>query len=167
MEGKFFLEAFDMALFDRASILIDEQLPQNCDFLVMDLVKTFGYSVYLWNDSDFHLRNALGKYNIQVRVASVYTSEYTYADIQDDVHTQRILGHSHRSKINIFRSSTATKRDYYDHGLIIKIEKLPSGCSGRLDGILTVFFRDTVYHNLKYKVSGDGVVYFNHAESGN
>lgn len=160
MEGKIFLEAFDTALFDRGPILIDEQLPQSCDFLVMDLVKAFNYSVYLWNDSDFHLKNALGKYNVQTQITSVYNSEYSHADILDDISTQRLLGYSYRSKINIFRSGTATKRDYYDYNLVIRIGKLASGCSSRLDGVLTVFSRDTTYCTLKYKVLVDRVMYF-------
>lgn len=161
MQGKIFSEAFDIALLSREPILIDEQLSQNCDFLIMGLVKHFNYSIYLWNDSNTHLKNALGKYNVQAHISSVYNSEYTYADILDDIYTQRLLGYSHKSKVNIFRSGTATIRDYYDYNLVIKVEKLPSGCSSRLDGVLTMLFRDTIYCTLKYKVLADRVLYFN------
>lgn len=160
MEGLSFENIWDKSIFETESILIDECLPLNCDFLIMELVRAFGYSVYQWNETGEHLKTILSKYNLATNVHSAYTTRYNSEEIIDDIYVQKMLGCPIKSKINIYRSSTATEKDYYDYDLIIKISKLKSGCSSKIDGEIKIFRRDKVFHNLKYKILVDRVLYF-------
>lgn len=160
MQEKQFEEVFDKSIFQENNIIVDEDVSQNCDFFILELARTFNYSIFQWNDSGEFLKAILKKYNVQTAVNSIYDCEYSSEDIIDDVYVQRKLGASHVSKVNIFRSSTATVRDYYDYDIVVKIDKLKSGCSSKIDGSVKVFRRDKVYYNLKYKIFSDRIAYF-------
>ncbi|ELA42450.1 uncharacterized protein VICG_00549 [Vittaforma corneae ATCC 50505] len=160
MQEKQFEEVFDMSIFQENTIVIDEDTSQNCDFFILELVKAFNYTIFQWNDSGEFLKSSLGKYNAQATIKSVYTSEFNSEDIIDDIYTQRKLGYCHISKVNVFRASTATARDFYDYDIVVKIYKLRSGCSSKIDGSIKVFRRDKIYYDLKYKVFSDRIVYF-------
>ncbi|KAM0680276.1 hypothetical protein GINT2_001662 [Glugoides intestinalis] len=167
MEAKSFEEVFDKSIFQKNTILIDEQLSQNCDFLILELVRLFGFTVFQWNDAGEFLRSEMEKWNIFGIVGSYYDfnaeNESFYkqkSDINDDILAQRMLGHCIKSKIDIFRAATASPKDYYDYDIVIKIEKLISGCSNKIDGQISIFKRDQILYKLKYKITTDNVLYF-------
>lgn len=167
MEAKSFEEVVDKSIFGNCTVLIDEQLPQNCDFLILEFVRLFGFTIFQWNDQGEFLRSELEKWNIYGTVNSYYdfNSENENVcnpnnDINDDIFAQRMLGYDVKSKVNVFRSSTATTRDYYDYDIIIKVEKLISGCSSKIDGQIRIFRRDQVLYDLKYKITSEKVLYF-------
>lgn len=155
-----FKQAFDTALFRENRVLVDEDLSQNCDFFILELVGALRYTVFQANDSGELLMSAMSKRNLLTKVGSAYASAYDGEDIIDDVATLRRLGQTLVAKVNIFRSSTATVRDYYDYDLVVKIGGLKSGWSKKIDGTIKVFKRDTVYRNLKYKVHPSRIEYF-------
>lgn len=152
-------ELADLGILKDKSILIDESLGQNCDFLLMELIKIFKFTIFQWNDSGSHFRNILKKYGVEAHVASIFDTAYNEEDIIDDVYTQRKLGYDFKSKINVFRSGTAIKIDYYDADIILKISNLDSGCTSQIDGTIKAFERDKCLLSLKYKILADKVVY--------
>lgn len=160
MQGKCFEDIFDKSIFEKNTVVIDEDTSQNCDFLLLELVRTFGYAIFQWNDSGEFLKETLSKYNVNARVASIYDAVFDSEEILDDIYTQKRLGFEYISKINVFRSSTATTLDFYNYNLVVKISKLESGVSSKMDGTIKVFKRDHVYYDLKYKVFSDRIVYF-------
>jgi len=160
MQERAFNEIFDKQLISRSTVLLDEDITQSCDFFILELVRELQYSVFQWNDSGEFLRRAYGKYNVQPRVSSAYTADYGSEDILDDVYVQRRLGHSARGKVGVFRSSTATARDYYDYDVVVKIDRLSSGFTAKMDGCIRMFSRDRVYCDMKYKVYPDRIAYF-------
>lgn len=160
MQEKRFEEIFDKSLLENNTVMIDEKLSQNCDFIILELVKIFKYTVFQWNDSGKFLKSTLNKYNVEATINSIYSSEYNNEDIIDDVYVQKLKNCSFISKVNIFRSSTANQEDYYKYGIIIKVDKLMSGCSNKIDGTMQIFKRDQMFCNAKYKVFSDRIAYY-------
>lgn len=149
-------------IFDNNKIMIDERQGVNVDFFIRDLVKIYkNPSIYIWNESCDHLKEICrskdlvikGEYN-----GDVYAKEL----ISDHVYTAKHLFNvSLDSKFNIFRDGTGTKVDWYDYGIIILIEPLPSGLCVDYDGMITIKSRSHVYKQLKYKVGFTKTEYYN------
>lgn len=150
----------DPAIFDNKSVLVDESLGQNCDFLLMELCKIYKYSIFQFNDSGTHMKALIARCGVTATVKSIYDSTYDNEEMIDDVYTQKQLGYHQMAKIYIYRSGTASVKDYYKYDLIVKIDNLMSGCSNEIDGTIRIFQRDTVYCNIKYKILLDKIVYY-------
>lgn len=155
-----FNEVFDTAIFAGSTILIDEDTSQCCDFFILELIRELKYSLFRWNDSTETFAMILKKCNVDGDVRSIYTTEYNSEDILDDVYVQRKIGHANMAKVGVFRSSTATLRDYYDYDIVVKIERLISGLSSKIDGSIRMFKRESVYCNVKYKIYEDRIAYY-------
>ncbi|KAI4292901.1 hypothetical protein PAPHI01_2175 [Pancytospora philotis] len=160
MPGKPLADALDLETLRRRRILVDEQLPQNCDFLLAELVLRFGYSLRLYNDSTAHFSEILGRLGCSGALSSVYQDEAGHGDIADDVWTARhVLGKAQSNAyVDVYRAGTARVADYYGYDFVVRIEPLASGCSESIDGCLKVISRDNVLRSLKYKVFRDGAV---------
>lgn len=162
MEKKIFSEVCDIEIFRNSRVLIDERTPCNCDFFILELVKYFGYSISLYNNSSEHFNRLFLQRNITGKVSSIYNSIEQETDIVDDIWVQRnVCGNILDSKVNVYRSNTANISDYYDYDVVVKIEGLKSGCSNQIDGSITIFSRDLIHNELKYKIFNDSVSYFN------
>lgn len=159
MQEKSFDEIFSADLI-KNTLLVDEKLGQNCDFLLLELCKHFNYSIFQWNDNENYLKKAFSKYNVFPTINDC-RNEYKNEDILDDIYTMKTLGFDHKGKVGIFRSGTATVKDYYDYDVVVVIEKLKSGCTNKIDGNIKVIQRDNVILECKYKVYTDRIGYFN------
>lgn len=142
------------------SVLINEDISQNCDFFLMELCKHFNCSILQFNDNGEHLINAFARYNVHPRITSIYNSTYVTADINDDVIAQRLLDNFEKAKFNVFRSGTASERDYYEYDLIVNIKALSSGCSREIDGIVEIIARNSVLKQVKYKITLQRIIYY-------
>lgn len=161
MDAKNFIDVFDTTLFLNNSVLIDEKNQQNCDFFIFELMKELNYSLMLYNNAKDHFKSILERKNINSRVESYYENPNFKADISDDCWIKKnLLKISEKSKINIFRSDTATEIEYFDYDLIVLISNLKSGCSSEYDGEIKVLKRDLELVEAKYKIMGDNVLYF-------
>lgn len=162
MNAKSFAEVFETEVFRNRKIIIDERLPQNCDFFLAELIKHCKYTIFHFNNDSGHFTSLLNRMNIFTEVGSVYDGGEPVADIIDDVWVGKKIFNVHKtSTINVYRSNTARTEDYYDFDMVVKIEPLLSGCSSKINGSIVVFARDVVYYDVKYKVSKDSILYFN------
>lgn len=156
-----FREVFPRELFLSKRILIDEHAPQSCDFFLMELIKEFSFSIFHYDCDSESFCKMLSSMNTETTVNSIYTSDEQSADIIDGIQTRRLLystpppGHVH-----VFRANTAVIQDYYDYTLIVRIENLKSGYTSRVDGLISLFHRDTVYKSVRYKIHKDFIEYF-------
>jgi hypothetical protein len=163
MNGRTLSEVISPGFFQDRRILVDERLPQCCDFFLVDLVRCLNCSIFHYNNDSAHFTNLLRKLNLQTEISSIYDDEWRAADILDDVWVGRAVhGVYGQSKINVFRSNTATTSDYYDYDAVVRIEPLKSGCTGSIDGTVCIFSRDVVHYNLKYKIFPDCIHYYSH-----
>lgn len=161
MNEKSFASAFDKQFFAGKKILVDERLPQNCDFFLTELIKHYGYSIICYNNTAAHFESILGKMNVYASVGSVYDGTASGADIADDAWAKRHILHDRsQAAVSVYRSSTAEAYDYYDYDAIVRIEGLKSGCSSKIDGSIRVFVRDYTFYDFKYKILEDRIVYF-------
>ena len=85
MQEKSFQQIFDIQLLSQNTILIDEKGGQCCDFLLLELVKHFNYSIFQFNDSGAYLKKAISKYNLNSTINSIYSTTYNLEDIVDDI----------------------------------------------------------------------------------
>lgn len=164
MEGKSFGDLFNLELLRYKTVLVDERNPCKCDFLILELVKHFGYSVVSYNEAAVHYRRLFQLNNITGSVCSFYDQDSL--DVQEaDSESTAIIDYAalykefqpnmKKPRVAIYRSNSAQTADYYEYDIIIKIEGLRSGCTERMDGALTVFSRDTIILSLKYKIRDD------------
>lgn len=162
MNARAFGEIFDVEFFKNKRIAVDERLPQNCDFLLAELIKHCGYSIYHFNNDTSHFLNLLNKMNVSASVESVYDGKEPEADILDDVWTaKKIFNHHKASAVSVYRSGTAETADYYDYDMVVKIEPLSSGCSTKITGSILIFARDVIYHDIRYKIQNNSILYYN------
>ncbi len=172
---KTFLEAFDLNLFKDKRILIDEDFRNNCDFLILEFVKYMDLNLFTFNNTADHFKKIYQVDNIENTVSSVYeiissddigdlknlTIDLNNYQIGDDLWIQKnIFKNDHKFKIGVFRSGSAIESNYYDYDFVIKVSGLKSGCSNQIDGVITVFSRDTVYYEFKYKITNGITEYF-------
>lgn len=162
MDGKLFDEAFDLERLRGKTILIDEMLPQSCDFLLVEMIKHFGYSLALYNGSSAHFRSLLAKQRLEGSVFSVYDEgNIPQCDIVDDVWTARnILKKEVTARVGVYRSGTARTLDYYGHDIVIRLSPLKSGCSSSIDGTIRMVARDNIMYEYKYKIFKDKILYY-------
>lgn len=136
-------------------------MPQNCDFFIVELIKNLNYSVFCANDESARLKRFSEKLNIPACVKSTYDGNWCNEEILDDAITAKnIHGYSKRPCVGIYRSGTATQKDYYDYDIIVRISGLKSGCSNKIDGEICIFERDNILYSFKYKVFNDKIIYF-------
>lgn len=160
MDEKLFPEVFDMELLSKNSILVDERGCFPCDFLLFELAKHLRLAIFQFNEDGVRLRQAFAKLNGNFTVNSIYSAEYNAEDIVDDVTAQKIIQVAIKPRIGVFRSGTATTVDYYDYDLVMIVDRLESGCSTKMDGILKLIRRDQCIVECKYKVLSDKIIYY-------
>jgi len=175
-----FRNAFGAETMTGNRILIDEQLPQNADFFVLELMEHYGWSMILFNDSVDHFKELQKKRSIDTPVMSVYDTALDTVPISTDSSTDNAFCNfdmiddyqfcknsrfslNSNARVHVYRSGTAAVEDYYDYSLIVKIGPLESGCSSKIDGEIRVFNRDALIYHYKYKIFSDRVVYYAYA----
>lgn len=160
MDARAFGEVFDAGFFRNRRVLVDERLPQNCDFFLVELIRHCGYSIYHFNNDTSHFLSLLDRVNIPAHVGSVYDGSEAAADILDDVWTgKKIFDRHGAAAVGVYRSSTAETVDYYDFDVVVRIEPLQSGCSSKVTGSIVVFARDVVHYDVRYKIQNDRTLY--------
>ena len=160
MNPKTFAQIFDKQLLSENTFMIDERGGQSCDFFLLELVKHFNFSIFQYNDSGAYLKKAISKYNVNSNINSIYFANYNSEEIIDDVFSQKLFGIDQKSKIGVFRSETAMKRDYYSYDFIVLIDRLISGCTDKIDGCIKILKRDRLITECKYKIHSDKILYF-------
>lgn len=164
MEYDSFSSAFPLELFESKRILIDEQLPQSCDFFLVGLIKSLSLSIFLYDCDSESFAKLLSSFDVLADVKSIYTSDEQPADIIDGICTRLVLNSGNQTdipgRIHVYRSGTANLQNYYEYDLIIRIDGLDSGFTNTLDGTVSIFNRNITYKKIKYKITESGVKYY-------
>ena len=148
---------FDMAALEHETVLVDERLPCNCDFMVVELIKHFGLAYCTFNDAAEHMARILDRLGIRTEVRSAYDEAFNVESTADQVVDHMKTGvslfkYGRKPRVAVFRSNTATAMDYYEYSTVIRVEGLDSGCSPNIDGQVTVLKREKTLANFRYKV---------------
>ncbi|ADM11262.1 uncharacterized protein Eint_031190 [Encephalitozoon intestinalis ATCC 50506] len=161
MSGKSLKEVLNLEIFRDKKICVDEVLPQNVDFLIVDLSDALGLSISAFSEETDHYRKIAKSRNKQVSVNSAYDGDCMEPDIMDDVWSaMNIWGIDGCGKIQVYRSGTCKKSDWYKYDIVIRVQPLDSGISTDIDGKILIFGRGRKYLELRYKILRDRVDYY-------
>lgn len=159
MAEKSLREALDFGMFSQKRVCIDEVLPQDVTFLVIDVSDVLGASVFAFNETSEHYKEAAESHGKRISVRSIYDGEYQSSDVVDDVWTARhVYGIDADCRFSVYRANSCRKADWYKYDMIVRVEPLESGVSAEVDGRISVFDRKRRYIELKYKIMRDRVV---------
>ncbi|CAD26273.1 hypothetical protein [Encephalitozoon cuniculi GB-M1] len=161
MEGKPLGEVLDLETLTNKRVCIDEVLPQNVDFLVIDLSDALGLSIFTFSETAMHYRKIAESHSKKIVVRSFYDGGYALSDIVDDVWSAaNIHGNNVSGKFLVYRSGTCKKSDWYGCDVVVRVQPLDSGVSADVDGRILVFSRSRRYPELRYKVLRNKTVYY-------
>ncbi|KAM0672519.1 hypothetical protein CWI42_030710 [Ordospora colligata] len=161
MIGRSLSEVLDVKLFENRRICIDEVLPQNVDFFVVEMSDILKACIFAFNESSEHYKKIAVRYGWNVSVKSVYECSYVDSGILDDVWCALNVHECNASGwIDVYRSNTCKVTDWYKYDIVVRVEPLSSGVSTEIDGRVVVFDREREYMKVKYKVLGNKVVYY-------
>ncbi|KAI5148327.1 hypothetical protein ENBRE01_0260 [Enteropsectra breve] len=156
-------EIVDPRIFKDKNILIDERLPQNADFLILDISKLLSLCIATTDKKEEHFKQLCA--NLNLEVVSIESPSFCKQQTvgqtlnEDTWSTKRFYGLGDDCRVNVYRSGTASDKEYYQHDVVIKIEGLGSGCSNLVDGCVSIFSREKTYYSMKYKVHPNGGLY--------
>lgn len=151
----------ESGVFAQKKVCIEESLPQNATFLVVDIASIMGLSIFAFNETTEHFTRFATQHGREVAARSIYDGEYVPSGIADDVWTARnVYGTSPECHFSVYRSNSFQKAEMYRYDVIVRVEPLESGTSAGIDGRVVAFDRQKRYFELKYKVLRDRTAYY-------
>lgn len=154
-------EILSSGIFTKKRVCIEETLPQNVTFLLVDISNALGSRIFAFNETAEHYKKVAAYHNKKVLAASIYDSEYAASDIVDDVWTaSNVCETIVDGQFSVYRANSCKKSDWYNYDIVIKVEPLESGTSADIDGKIVAFDRQKKYFELKYKVLKDKTIYY-------
>lgn len=151
----------ESGVFAEKRVCIDEVLPQNATFLIIDISSMLGLPIFAFNETAEHYSTIACKHNKKIVARSIYNGEYVPSDIIDDVWTAaNVYGTNTDARFSVYRANSCMKSNWYGYDIVVRIEPLESGTSAEIDGKISIFDRHRKYHEIKYKVLRDRTVYY-------
>ncbi|WEL38281.1 hypothetical protein PFJ87_03g01400 [Encephalitozoon hellem] len=159
--GESLKDALDLKIFTNKRICIDEVLPQNVDFLVLDLSSALGLSIFTFRETASHYRKIASMQGKKVVVRSIYDGGYIESGIIDDVWSATNICECRvDGMVWTYRSGTCKKSNWYEYDIIIRVLPLDSGVFTDVDGTILIFDRERKYAELRYKVLRSRTAYY-------
>lgn len=176
VSGQPFKSVFPVDVLSRGSILIDEQLPLSCDFLLVDIVAALQCPVRLFGSTSEAFRQMMRQSCTDVDIVSVFDGRdsaksllsenshipATLAEdtcLVDDMRMRATFGLHSKPRIAVFRAGLATEADYYNYDTIIRVEVPVGGISAATDGAVHAFSRDITHARMCYTVTATETLY--------
>jgi hypothetical protein len=155
-------EAIDWKLLGCKHVCIEEVLPQNVDFLLLEISNALDAApIFTFNQTAEHYERLAAQHSKRISVQSIYDCKYAPSAINDDVWTAE---HVHKivpeGRFFVYRSDSCSEAEYYRYDIVVRVEPLKSGVSSKIDGSVRIFDRYKKHCELKYKVVRDRVLYF-------
>lgn len=145
------------------SIVVAESLSCNADFIIPELHRhRFISTIATYYQTTLHYSQLCKHFNTKPPSILEYPSEIPDSALVDDFYSALKFGahvETHKNAVCVFRSGTCTESDFYRGSLVIELGPLDSGVSRELDGRMTIFSREDILCDVKYKVKGHSVVY--------
>ena len=161
MSGEALRSVLESGILAGKRVCIEEVLPQNATFLIIDISDALGLSIFASNETAEYYNRIASHHNKNITDKSVYDGEYTPSDIVDDVWTAaNVYGISVSTQFSVYRANSCVKSDWYEYDIIISVGPLESGTSAEVDGSITIIDRHERHSELKYKVLKDRTVYY-------
>lgn len=124
-------EMLDFSIFENKRVCIQEVLPLNVDFLILDLLKHIQEStLFSFYETKLHFLQLAEARKMKIAVKSVFTDEYCQNTILDDIYTAKaVFGLQDGAKFNIYRSNTCKVSEWYNYDIIMSVYTRLRRCS--------------------------------------